>query len=77
MLYKIWRKNPYFPLNAVYRLFDDGFERCIMRDSNGRQEVVGYTGLVVPYEALASYAIRIQKAKLDTRALEARQADAG
>ena len=77
MLYKVWRNNPYFPRNAVYRLFDDGFERCIMKDSNGRQEVVGYTGLVVPYASLAPFAIRIQKAKLDTRALEARQADAG
>ena len=76
-LYKVWRKNPYFPMNAVYRKFDDGFERCIMRDDNGRQEVIGYTGLVISYESLSPFVIGIQKTGIDTDALLARQADAG
>jgi len=77
MLYKIWRKNPYFKMGDVYRLLDDGCEKCIMRDENGRQKLMGYSGFVIPFKEIAPFAIRIQHGGLDMRALLARQQDAG
>jgi len=76
MLYKVWIKNPYFELGAVYRKFDDGFEKCVMEDVGGRQQVVGYEGLVVPGSMIAPYVIAIRKNGIDHRALANRQKQA-
>ena len=76
MLYKVWRKNPYFPMGTIYRKFDDGVEKCVMREKNGRQEIVGYVGMVIPFDEIEPFVIRIQKTGIDRRALLSRQANA-
>lgn len=74
MLYKVWRSSGgTFKMGDIYRLLDDGFEKCITRDSGGRTEVVGYSGLVLPYDTLAPYVIAIHKNGFDYRALAERQ----
>ena len=64
-------------MNAMYRKFDDGCERCLTKNVNGREELVGYTGLVIPWRDLEPFVIAIQKGGLDTRALVNKQKDAG
>ena len=77
MLYKVWRKNDRFTLGDIYRAFDDGCEKCIMEYQNGRQQIVGYTGLVVPFSELEPFVIAIKKNGFDYNALRNRQEDAG
>lgn len=73
MLYKVWRKNSVFEIGAIYRQFDDGLEKCLMETVNGRQRIVGYSGIVIPYETIAPYVIAIKKNGFDYRALAERQ----
>jgi len=60
-------------MGDIYRLLDDGFEKCITRYEKGRVEIVGYTGIVLPYDALAPYVIALHKNGLDYRAFAERQ----
>jgi hypothetical protein len=74
MLYKVWRNSGgVFKMGEVYRLLDDGFEKCITRTVNGRMEITGYTGLILPYDAVAPYVIAMHKNGFDYRALAERQ----
>lgn len=73
MLYKVWRRNDVFELGAIYRKFDDGMEKCIMETVNGRQKIIGYSGIVIPTEAIAPYLIAIKKNGFDYNALAERQ----
>lgn len=75
-LFVIWRRNPLrIPHGTFYRLFDDGFERCVMKYENGRHKIMRYEGIVVPEELLRPYLMRVQKRGVDEQALEHRRSD--
>lgn len=66
MLYVVSQPNPYgIPTGTFYRLFDDGFEKCVMQVEDGRAKIVGYEGLVYPYRTLREYVTRVQRGGYD------------
>jgi hypothetical protein len=47
-----------------------------MKYEDGRQSIVGYEGIVVPYDSIAPYVIAIMNNGLDSRAFANRQKQA-
>lgn len=76
-LFTVWIKNDIAPLGTYYRLSDDGFEKCNVRTKNGRIEVAGYSGIILPHDLLEPYVIGVMRNGVDVRALMNRQAGYG
>lgn len=73
-LFIVWRSNPFFRRNTIYRKFDHGCEKVVFNEA--RSAIVGYEGLIVPFSELEPFVIAVQPhKKVDERALRARQAD--
>jgi hypothetical protein len=67
-LYIVHRRNGgRFPIGSYWRLFDDGFERCKIKQENGRVTIVGYEGIIIPESELKPFVVRVQKKGLDKR----------
>lgn len=66
MLYVVSQPNPLgLKRGDFYRLFDDGFERCVMKVIDGRAKIIGYEGLIIPYRTMREFVTRVQTGGYD------------
>ena len=64
-LYIVHKKNPWVKKNTILRLFDDGFEKVVGEQKDGRFYQRTFTGLIYPYELLRPYVYHIQRGGFD------------
>lgn len=55
-LYIIHKRNPYFKLNTIIELFEDGFQKAKVTESG---HVVGHEGLILPEQDVLPFCIKM------------------
>ena len=58
-IYMVHKKNPYFKNGAIIKLFEDGFQECVMKQVGHRLQCTGYTGLFKPEPAVKPFCIKM------------------
>ena len=64
-LYVVTRRNPYWPTGTWVERHDQGVQKVRTRTKDGRLEVVGHVGILIPFSEIASFVFRVQKFGLD------------
>jgi hypothetical protein len=68
-LYFVCKPNPWrYPIGMWFRRFADGYERCIVESPDGRLNVIGYEGIVIPHSAIGPYLQKVRKWGVDSGA---------
>lgn len=64
-LYVVFKKNPFLPNGSFVRRFDDGYEKVIVGEEDGRFAYLGYEGLVIPHRVLAPFIMKVRARGVD------------
>ena len=64
-LYAVVRRNPYWRTGSWVERHDQGVQKVRIKTVNGRLEVIGHEGILLPFSAVEEYIFRVQKFGLD------------
>ena len=65
-LYTVRHPNPFWHLGSYVERFEDGVEKCIVGQENGRMTVDGHEGLVIPFADCEEFLMQVRVRGLDS-----------